>query len=88
MSTQLVSLSLPKDLVKKIDAAAKDEYASRSEYIRQAVVGRLRSQTNDIWASLEASAKEVSTKAEQTGYKSDEDFVRAVRESRKIAKTR
>lgn len=82
MSTQIVNISLPKELVEKIDRAAKDQYGSRSEYIRQAVVSRLRTQDTDIWSSLEAGADEVRDKAEKAGYTSDDDFVRAVREVR------
>ena len=84
MASQLINLTLPKELVKKIDIAAKGEYASRSEYIRQAVVGRLRSESDEIWSALEATATEVTTKAEQAGYITDEDFVNIIKHSRKI----
>ena len=86
MPTQIVNISLPKELVQKIDRAAKDQYGSRSEYIRQAVVSRLRTQDSDVWAELEAAADEISTKAEKAGYTTDEDFVRAVKEVRQAAK--
>jgi metal-responsive CopG/Arc/MetJ family transcriptional regulator len=42
MSTQTINISLPKELVEKIDSAAKAEFASRSDYIRQALVGKLK----------------------------------------------
>jgi metal-responsive CopG/Arc/MetJ family transcriptional regulator len=82
MATQIVNISLPADLVKKIDTAAKANYATRSEFIRQTVVNRLRSQDTDVWGALEAGADEVRTKAEQSGYRSDNDIVRAVKEVR------
>ena len=87
MASQIINISLPKELVDKIDKAAKDQYGSRSEYIRQAVVGRLRTQDTDVWDSLEAGADELRTKANQAGYTSDDDFVRAVKEVRQ-AKSR
>lgn len=82
MPAQIVNISLPKELVKKIDQAAKTSYASRSEYIRQAVVSRLRDQDTTVWDALEASTDEVEAKAKQAGYTTDEDFVRAVKELR------
>ena len=87
MATQIVNISLPEELVKKIDTAAKANYATRSEFIRQTVVSRLHSQDTDVWDALEVGADEVRTKAKQAGYKSDDDFVRAVKEVRE-AKSR
>ena len=37
MQTQTLNISLPKDLVKRIDSFAKKEYRNRSEFIREAV---------------------------------------------------
>ncbi len=82
MSTQIVNLSLPKDLVKKIDKAASGQYASRSEYIRQAVVGRLRNEQDDDWDSLLLLSEELGSKAKQAGLNTDDDFVQAVKEVR------
>jgi Arc/MetJ-type ribon-helix-helix transcriptional regulator len=86
MSTQVINLSLPKELVQRIDQAAKGEYASRSEYIRQAVVSRLKGQDSDLWAALLAGADEVQNSARLAGYTSGEDYARAVREVRSEAK--
>ncbi len=83
MPTQIINLSLPEDLVKRIDKAAKREYASRSEYIRQALVSRLRSQDSDVWDELLAGADEVRDRAMAEGYKTDKDFAQAVQEVRK-----
>lgn len=47
MSTQTINISLPEELVKKIDNAAKAELASRSDYIRQALVGKLKADKID-----------------------------------------
>jgi Arc/MetJ-type ribon-helix-helix transcriptional regulator len=87
MSSQIVNISLPKDLVKKIDSAAKGSYASRSEFIRQAVVSRLRAEDTDGWAVLESTADEISDKAAQLGYTTDGSVVRAVKEVRKAKRS-
>jgi metal-responsive CopG/Arc/MetJ family transcriptional regulator len=39
-----INISLPEDLLKKIDAEAKSEYASRSDFIRDSLVRRLKNQ--------------------------------------------
>jgi Arc/MetJ-type ribon-helix-helix transcriptional regulator len=91
MATQTINISLPKELIKKIDAAAKSDYASRSDYIRQALVGKLKTDRieSDDWDLLEALAAEIGDAASKAGYKTDQDFVRAVKEVRRdaVAKT-
>lgn len=42
MSTKIFNLSMPKELVDLIDNQAKLFYATRSEYIKQAVMSRLK----------------------------------------------
>jgi metal-responsive CopG/Arc/MetJ family transcriptional regulator len=90
MSTQTINISLPKELIKKIDDAAKAEYASRTDYIRQALVGKLKSDKvqSDDWGLLEALSAEIAENASEAGYGTDEDFVRATKEVRrsKLAK--
>ena len=44
MSTKIVNLSLPEELLKRVDAAAKREYSSRSDYLRLALLNQLRTQ--------------------------------------------
>ena len=88
MPSQIVNISLPKELIEKIDRAAKDQYGSRSEYIRQAVVSRLRTQDTEAWDELADMADEVREKAAQAGYVTDEDFVRAVKEVRQVKRKR
>lgn len=85
MSTQTINISLPEDLVKKIDKAASAEFASRSDYIRQALVSKLRADRSqqDDWDLLEALSAEIGENAAKQGYKTDEDFVRAVKEVRR-----
>lgn len=84
MSTQTINISLPKELVQKIDSAAKAEFASRSDYIRQALVGKLRADRvqADDWDLLEALSEEIAQSAAKENYKTDDDFVRAAKEVR------
>jgi Arc/MetJ-type ribon-helix-helix transcriptional regulator len=42
--SKTINISLPEQLLKKIDAAAKSEYASRSDFIRETIVRRLKGQ--------------------------------------------
>lgn len=44
MSTKTFNLSLPKALVDALDKRAKDDYSSRSDYIRKAIVNQMRSE--------------------------------------------
>lgn len=87
MSTQTINISLPEELVKKIDRAAKKEFASRSDYIRQALVSKLRADNTrdeiDDWQLLESLMEEASEGAHKNGYTTDEDFVRAIKEVRR-----
>ena len=87
MPTQTINISLPKELVKKIDRAAKEDFASRSDYIRQALVGKLRAdktrdQTDD-WELLESIMNDAAEGAQRNGYTTNDDFVRAVKEVRR-----
>lgn len=40
--SKIINISLPEELVVKIDELAKGEYASRSDFIRETLVHRLR----------------------------------------------
>ena len=91
MAAQTINISLPKELVKKVDQAARKEFASRSDYIRQALVGKLKADQplqND-WDLLEALSAEIAEKAARLGYRTKDDFVRVVKEVRaeRLAKT-
>lgn len=44
MSSKIINITLPEELVNKIDKAAKSEFASRSDYIRETLVRRLKHQ--------------------------------------------
>ena len=84
MATRTINISLPKELIEKVDGAAKAEFASRSDYIRQALVSKLRADKvqSDDWDLLEALSAEIAQNAKAEGLVSDDDFVRAVKETR------
>lgn len=42
--SKTINISLPEDLVEKIDQLAKGEYASRSDFIRETLVRRIKGQ--------------------------------------------
>ena len=42
--SRAVNITLPDELIKEIDKAAESEYASRSDFIRESVVRRLKGQ--------------------------------------------
>lgn len=42
--SKTINISLPEELVKKIDKLAKGEYASRSDFIRETLVRRIKGQ--------------------------------------------
>lgn len=42
--SKTINISLPEDLIKKIDKLAKGEYASRSDFIRETLVRRIKGQ--------------------------------------------
>lgn len=44
MSTKTFNLSLPQALVEALDKRAKDDYSSRSDYIRKAIVNQMRTE--------------------------------------------
>lgn len=43
-NSRAINITLPDDLLKKLDKAAKSEYASRSDFIRESIVRRLHGQ--------------------------------------------
>jgi Arc/MetJ-type ribon-helix-helix transcriptional regulator len=46
--SRTINISLPQELVTELDLAAKDEFASRSDYIRESILRRLRT-NQDRW---------------------------------------
>lgn len=67
MSTQTFNLSLPKELVKKLDSQAKREFSSRSDYVRRAIINQLQSEQ-----ALEAVLDRANKKGKKLGIKSEQ----------------
>ncbi len=67
MNTQTLNISLPRELVKKVDQQAKEEYRNRSEFIRQALRVYLnrRNEWNQIFAAFGKAAKKAGIKTEE-----------------------
>ena len=49
MASKALNITLPEELIKKIDKAAKSEYSSRSDFIRDSIVRKLRALSLDEW---------------------------------------
>ena len=67
MQTQTFNISLPKELVKKVDRVAKKEYRNRSELIREALrvyMDRVESWDN-IFQAGEKAMKDMGIKDEK-----------------------
>ena len=73
MQVQTLNISLPKDLVVKADLVAQKEYRSRSELIKEALMGYLKDK--GVWDELFAYGKRIGKKM---GIKSEEDVYRIV----------
>ena len=50
-NARTLNISLPAKLVDEIDKAAKDEYASRSDFIRDSILRKLRA-GDDRWEAV------------------------------------
>lgn len=77
MQTQTFNIALPKELVKKVDAAAKKEYRNRSELIREAL--RIYLTDTENWEKIFAAGQEAGKKA---GIRSEEDVNQIVNDYR------
>lgn len=82
MATKTINLSLDDELLKLLDKAAADVFASRSEYMRQLIVQKVKPAPRDEWDEALEMADVISAAAEAHGYVTDDDFVRAVKETR------
>lgn len=77
MSVQTLNISLPRELVKKTDLAAKRAYKNRSEYIRDAIVSQLKEELE--WEEIFREGRRIGRKM---GIKSEEDAYKLVEEYR------
>lgn len=77
MNTQTFNIALPRELVKKIDLTAKEEYKNRSELIRGALVSYLKDK--DEWNQIFTSFQKAAKKAGITTEKQVNEMVREYR---------
>lgn len=78
MQAQTFNISLPKQLVKKVDKIAKNEYRSRSELIKEALRIYLKEQQE--WKELFTYGKK---QAQRLKIQSEADVNKIVRQFRK-----
>ncbi len=67
MNTQTLNISLPRELVKRVDRTARQEYKNRSELIRGALAAYLKSKDewNQIFTSFGKAAKKAGITTEE-----------------------
>ncbi|MBI4096316.1 MAG: ribbon-helix-helix protein, CopG family [Candidatus Levybacteria bacterium] len=67
MNTQTFNISLPKELVKRVDELAKKEYRNRSDFIREALLARLKKK--EAWEQIfkvgEKAMRDMGIKSEE-----------------------
>ena len=70
MSTKTFNLSLPRALVEALDKRAKEDYSSRSDYIRKAIVNQMRTEEtlSDFLNRTNQKGKKSGIKSEQQVY--------------------
>jgi metal-responsive CopG/Arc/MetJ family transcriptional regulator len=47
--SKAINITVPKELLEKVDALAKQDYTSRSDIIRQALLDKIRKPQPDEW---------------------------------------
>jgi len=67
MSSKTFNLSLPEELLCKLDEQAKKDFSSRSDYVRKAIVNQLRSEK-----ALEVVFNKANTKGKDLGITSEQ----------------
>lgn len=77
MQVQTINIALPKQLVRKVDEAAKTEYRNRSELIREAL--RVYLKENQEWEKLFAYGK---SKSRKMGIRDQKDVDKVVYDAR------
>ena len=50
-NTRTINISLPRKLVRELDNAAKNEFATRSDYIRDSILRKLRA-NQERWETV------------------------------------
>ena len=83
MATKIINLSLDDELLKLLDKAAADVFASRSEYMRQLIVQKVKPTPKEDWDEYLEMMDDIEARASTSGY--DDSFAdgnRAVKDYR------
>jgi len=67
MSSKTFNLSLPEELVCKLDEQAKKDYSSRSDYVRKAIINQMKSEQE-----LESTLNRANDKGKTAGISSEQ----------------
>ena len=81
MNTQTFNIALPKELVKRTDRAARKEYKNRSEFIREALIARIREK--EEWEQIFKAGRETAKRMGIKTEKQINDIVYEFRHGRK-----
>lgn len=73
MKVKTINISLPEQLLSKIDRKAKEEYRNRSELLKEAAVFYI--QTKNNWAVLQS---DIVARAKQLGIESEDDIEKLI----------
>lgn len=77
MQTQTFNISLPQELIKKVDKQARKEYKNRSELIREAL--RMYLKDNERWEDLFSYGQRMG---KRSGVKSEKGVTKIVSDFR------
>lgn len=73
MKSKTINISLPDQVLRKVDRKAEEEYRSRSELLKEAALYYI--QTKDNWSVLQSA---LTAKASKMGLKSEDDIEKMV----------
>lgn len=62
MTAKMIAISLPEKLIKHLNAEALVNYETRSEYVKRAIIGRMRADGADISSDKIRTRDEVERK--------------------------
>jgi metal-responsive CopG/Arc/MetJ family transcriptional regulator len=70
MSTKTFNLSLPTKLMSLLDAKAKADFSTRSDFIKRSIINQLKSEQNigNLFDTSNAKGKKLGFKSEQQIY--------------------
>ena len=77
MKSKIVNISLPEQVLSKIDQKAKEEFRSRSELIKEAAIFYI--QTKDQWSLLQ---QDIALRAKKMNLISEDDVEKMIDSSR------